>query len=38
MQSLPSHQKRTAMMTKEEVTELVTFREENKIGYKQRLA
>lgn len=31
------HQKRTIVMTKEEVAQIVAYCEENKISYKQRL-
>ncbi|MBQ2531241.1 MAG: hypothetical protein II548_03010, partial [Bacteroidales bacterium] len=34
----PLHQKGKAMMTKEEVAEVVAYCEENKVSYKQRLA
>ena len=38
MEKLPLHQLLKAMMTKEEVAQVIAYCDENKIGYKQRLS
>ena len=38
MEKLPLHQLLKAMMTKEEVAQVIAYCDENKISYKQRLS